>query len=202
MSDHPCAPWKRAGRFAKVTEVRERLVTAAYDLFARNGVQAVGVDAIIERSGVARQTLYRHFTSKQDLLFADYDEGLHWFRRALLDRPASESIDEAVSQAIFAFPYDYSAVTDIAAMRAQSLDDARITDHIRRVELDFAQVVEERLRRTDEIAGTADRDLLIVVRARTTAAAVFAAMEVWMHSDHPTLDQLARVCRLAVQTIR
>jgi len=53
-----------------VTEVRERLVTAAYDLFARNGVQAVGVDAIIERSGVARQTLYRHFASKQDLVLA------------------------------------------------------------------------------------------------------------------------------------
>jgi AcrR family transcriptional regulator len=53
-----------------VTEVRERLVTAAYELFARNGVQAVGVDAIIERSGVARQTLYRHFASKQDLVLA------------------------------------------------------------------------------------------------------------------------------------
>jgi AcrR family transcriptional regulator len=53
-----------------VTEVRERLVGAAYDLFAHNGVQAVGVDAIIERSGVARQTLYRHFASKQDLVLA------------------------------------------------------------------------------------------------------------------------------------
>ena len=45
-------------------------MTAAYDLFARNGVQAVGIDAIIERSGVARQTLYRHFDSKQDLVLA------------------------------------------------------------------------------------------------------------------------------------
>jgi AcrR family transcriptional regulator len=53
-----------------VTEVRERLVTAAYELFSRNGVQAVGVDAIIERSGVARQTLYRHFGSKQELVLA------------------------------------------------------------------------------------------------------------------------------------
>jgi AcrR family transcriptional regulator len=53
-----------------MSEVRERLVTAAYDLFAHNGVQAVGVDAIIERSGVARQTLYRHFGSKQELVLA------------------------------------------------------------------------------------------------------------------------------------
>jgi len=181
---------------------REALRRAALARFLSQGFDVTRVEEVAADAGVTLRTFYRHFTSKQDLLFADYDEGLHWFRQALLDRPASEPIDEAVSQAIFAFPYDYSAVTDIAAMRAQSLDDARITDHIRHVELDFAQVVEERLRLTDEIAGTADRDLLIVVRARTTAAAVFAAMEVWMHSEHPTLDQLARVCRLAVQTIR
>lgn len=45
-------------------------MTAAYELFAREGIQAVGVDAIIERSGVARQTLYRHFDSKQQLVLA------------------------------------------------------------------------------------------------------------------------------------
>jgi AcrR family transcriptional regulator len=53
-----------------VGDARERLVTAAYELFARHGVQAVGVDAIIERSGVARQTMYRHFGSKQNLVLA------------------------------------------------------------------------------------------------------------------------------------
>ncbi|MGH2894624.1 MAG: TetR/AcrR family transcriptional regulator [Solirubrobacteraceae bacterium] len=53
-----------------MTVVRERLVTAAYELFARGGVQAVGIDAIIERSCVARQTLYRHFGSKQELVLA------------------------------------------------------------------------------------------------------------------------------------
>jgi AcrR family transcriptional regulator len=53
-----------------VGDARERLLTAAYELFARQGVQAVGVDAIIERSGVARQTMYRHFGSKLDLVLA------------------------------------------------------------------------------------------------------------------------------------
>jgi AcrR family transcriptional regulator len=46
------------------------LVLAACDLFSRDGVQAVSVDAIVERSGVARQTMYRHFASKQDLVLA------------------------------------------------------------------------------------------------------------------------------------
>jgi AcrR family transcriptional regulator len=52
------------------TDARERLLAAAYELFSRQGVQAVGIDAIIARSGVARQTMYRHFASKQDLVLA------------------------------------------------------------------------------------------------------------------------------------
>jgi AcrR family transcriptional regulator len=51
-------------------DARERILDAAYELFARRGIQAVGVDAVIQRSGVARQTLYRHFDSKQDLVLA------------------------------------------------------------------------------------------------------------------------------------
>ena len=51
-------------------DARERILSAAYDLFARQGTRAVGVDAIIERSGVAKMTLYRHFKSKQDLVLA------------------------------------------------------------------------------------------------------------------------------------
>ncbi len=49
---------------------RERLLEAAYELFSRRGIHAVGIDAIIERSGVARQTMYRHFASKEDLVVA------------------------------------------------------------------------------------------------------------------------------------
>ena len=51
-------------------DARERLVGAAYELFSKSGVQAVGIDAIIERSGVARQTMYRHFESKHALVLA------------------------------------------------------------------------------------------------------------------------------------
>jgi AcrR family transcriptional regulator len=49
---------------------RERILGAAYELFSQQGVRAVGIDAIIERSGVARMTLYRHFASKDDLVLA------------------------------------------------------------------------------------------------------------------------------------
>ena len=54
----------------RVGPARERILGAAYELFSQRGIQAVGIDAIIERSGVARQTLYRHFGSKQELVLA------------------------------------------------------------------------------------------------------------------------------------
>ncbi len=52
------------------SEARERLLATAYELFSRRGVQAVGIEAIIEHSGVARQTMYRQFGSKQELVLA------------------------------------------------------------------------------------------------------------------------------------
>jgi AcrR family transcriptional regulator len=55
---------------ARGRPARERILETAYDLFARRGVRDVGVDEIIERSGVAKATLYRHFPSKDSLVLA------------------------------------------------------------------------------------------------------------------------------------
>jgi AcrR family transcriptional regulator len=52
---------------------RERILDAAYELFSRRGIQAVGVNEVIERAGVATATLYRHFPSKDKLVLAFLD---------------------------------------------------------------------------------------------------------------------------------
>jgi AcrR family transcriptional regulator len=49
---------------------RERILEAAACLFYQDGIHAVGVDAIIAESGVAKMTLYRHFPSKDHLIAA------------------------------------------------------------------------------------------------------------------------------------
>ena len=49
---------------------RERILATAYELFSHRGVQNVGIDELIERAGVAKATLYRHFPSKEDLVLA------------------------------------------------------------------------------------------------------------------------------------
>jgi AcrR family transcriptional regulator len=47
-----------------------RIMTVAYELFSRRGVRDVGVNELIERSGVAKATFYRHFPSKDSLVLA------------------------------------------------------------------------------------------------------------------------------------
>lgn len=49
---------------------RERILNVAYDLFSRRGIRDVGVDELIDRSGVAKATLYNHFSSKEELVRA------------------------------------------------------------------------------------------------------------------------------------
>ena len=48
----------------------ERLLETAYELFCVRGVRDVGVDELVERAGVAKATLYRHFASKDELILA------------------------------------------------------------------------------------------------------------------------------------
>jgi AcrR family transcriptional regulator len=49
---------------------RERILETAYQLFARRGIRAVGVDEVIARADVAKATLYRHFPTKNALVLA------------------------------------------------------------------------------------------------------------------------------------
>jgi AcrR family transcriptional regulator len=58
---------------------RERLLQAATELFCRNGINAVGVDAIVEAAGTAKTTLYKLFGSKDGLVEAVLTaEGRAW----------------------------------------------------------------------------------------------------------------------------
>jgi AcrR family transcriptional regulator len=51
-------------------EARERILDSAYELFSRRAIRDVGIDEVVERAGVAKATLYRHFPSKDDLVVA------------------------------------------------------------------------------------------------------------------------------------
>jgi AcrR family transcriptional regulator len=76
---------------------RERLLRAAYELFATQGINQVGIDTILVKSGCAKASLYDNFRSKLDLAitFLDRREEI-WTRSWLaaeIERRATDPID-------------------------------------------------------------------------------------------------------------
>ncbi|MEA2537122.1 MAG: hypothetical protein QOF11_1356 [Chloroflexota bacterium] len=64
---------------------RDRILAAALQLFYDMGIQATGVDSIIQAAGVAKATFYRHFPSKDDLVVAWLrDPHTRWLERVRL----------------------------------------------------------------------------------------------------------------------
>jgi AcrR family transcriptional regulator len=192
----------RPAQTARSERTREALRQAALVRFLAQGVEDTSAEQIAADAGVSLRTFYRHFSSKHDLLFADYT-GLHWFRTALNDRPVTESIIDSVQAAVFAFPYDVDAVAKIAALRDDEIDPGRIVRHIRDVQADFADAIHALLQRRSCAADlTPDDRVRFAVTARCIAAAVFAAMEVWMLGAERSLGELARVCHVALESLR
>ena len=51
-------------------EKKQFLIDTAIRLFNRHGYHATGIDRLMEETGIAKTTLYRHFVSKEDLIIA------------------------------------------------------------------------------------------------------------------------------------
>jgi AcrR family transcriptional regulator len=73
---------------------RERLIETSYELFTRRGIGAVGVDEVVEKAGVAKATLYRHFPSKEDLVLAFLDRRAQlWTGEVIENQPRGRTDD-------------------------------------------------------------------------------------------------------------
>lgn len=97
MSDAVNAPNAGAARRDRARDTRRRIVTAAGELFLRNGYAATTLEEIARASGVAVQTVYFHFGNKRtvlkhvvDVAAVGDDEPV-----ALLERPWTEQLRDA-----------------------------------------------------------------------------------------------------------
>lgn len=192
----------RPAQTVRSERTRAALRQAAIVRFLGQGVEDTSVEQIAADAGVSLRTFYRHFESKHDLLFLDYDLGLEWFRSALDARTAGEPILESVESAIFSAPYDVDAVVKIATLRNRELDRARIVRHIRQVEAEFAEVIEEHLVRDGGGDVNPDVRLRNTVTARCIAAAVFGAMDAWMLGEDHSPEELTRLSRSALDFLK
>ena len=72
---------KKSAAFAPADDesARGRLLAAATRLFCKDGINATGIDAIIDEAGTAKTTLYKLFGSKTNLVHAVLEsEGKQW----------------------------------------------------------------------------------------------------------------------------
>jgi AcrR family transcriptional regulator len=87
-------------RERKKHETRDAVTAAAHELFRERGFDAVTVDEIAAAANVSPRTVFRHFGSKEAILFGDQDEALQLIRDAIASRPPGEPIMVALRQAV------------------------------------------------------------------------------------------------------
>src|SRR5580692_10981552 len=81
---------------------RERLETAALDLFAENGYEQTTVAQIADRAGMNRATFFRHFADKREVLFGGEDVLADLFAGAIRTAPLGATLAESLQAALAA----------------------------------------------------------------------------------------------------
>jgi AcrR family transcriptional regulator len=193
----------RSAESTRRERTRDALREAALRRFVADGYEATSIADIAAEVGVTTRTFYRYFASKDEVLFADYEARLDWFRRALSVRPRREPIATSVLNAIDSFPDDPEVVSAIARMRAGELDHRRTEAHIQRVQAELGREIEAHLleRDVDGDGAAGDGPFLAAVAANAIAAAVFTALDRWMTGPDHDLDELSRLTALALESL-
>ena len=142
---------------------RERILSAASELFYRHGIRAVGVDAVAEAAETNKMTLYRHFSSKDELV-AEYLQRLAEKAKASWDRLEADYPGEPSAQ-LRAWLKDMAAHVANGDERGCALANAAVElpekDHpARRVIEAFKTAQRERLVQLCAAASLAEPEML------------------------------------------
>ncbi len=84
----------------RLAKTRSDIQAAAFDLFERNGFDAVTIDQIAERAGVSPRTYFRYFEAKSDLVFGVVTGPIERIADALDARSADEAVGDAFRAAL------------------------------------------------------------------------------------------------------
>ena len=141
---------------------RERILEAAYPLFSRSGIRAVGVDTIVEAAGVAKMTLYRNFPSKDDLALAFLDLREERWTRAWLWNEVSQRADAPAERllAIFDVFGEWFARDDFEGCSFISvlLEQDALDDPVREASVKHLANIRELIQELATQAGIKDPD--------------------------------------------
>jgi AcrR family transcriptional regulator len=177
---------------------REALRRAALASFAGKGFANVTVAELAREAGVTERTFFRHFPTKEAVLFQDYETQVEWLSEALAERQASESVFDAVLASVASFPHDLEVVRQAATARTELISADRIAGHLRVVQSSFAGVITDFIKK--RYSDTSDIDLLAEVAGATLAAALVVAVENW--GSNGCTGDLGEITATAMNLVR
>ena len=106
-------------RERKKRRTRDDLMRHAARLFAKKGFDETTTEDIAEAADLSQRTFFRHFASKEAVLYGDMDELRDRVRSALLERPADEPVILAVRHAIMTLADDFAVDRDHRFLQAK-----------------------------------------------------------------------------------
>ncbi|MES4893149.1 helix-turn-helix domain-containing protein [Streptomyces sp. NPDC096012] len=96
---------------------RERLATAALDLYSERGYEQTTVAEIAGRAGLTERTFYRHYADKREVLFAGSAELQELFARAVAGAPQATAPLDALLVGLDAVSEAFTDRRDFARKR-------------------------------------------------------------------------------------
>lgn len=82
----------------RILDTKYRISETAMALFLKEGYANVTVEAVAEASSVSRRTVFRHFESKDELVFPDHTERLSLLERCLAEAvPGTDPVDAVIA---------------------------------------------------------------------------------------------------------
>lgn len=106
-------------RSRKKQRTRDDLIAAGDYLFATQGFDATTTTDIADRADVSQRTLFRHFPTKESLLYGDLDDARLQLRESLAARPVDESVLDSVRESMLSLAEDFEINRDRRLLQAR-----------------------------------------------------------------------------------
>ena len=161
------------------TSTRDRIIQAAIQAFARDGLQGATTRAIAQEAGVNEVTLFRHFQNKEGLLAAVMTQVVQANHRAALgnDSEWTGNLKQCLHR--FAEELYGNLMRDEAFIRTMVGEAGRHPDHFKKLVIDAVKPVRDRFIANLEAAreaGLVRRDLDLGIAADSFTSTLMGGM--------------------------